>query len=322
MPQGSILGPLLFLIFINDFAFLFEDAFPIVFADDTNIVLSHSNFNTLIKNANLILNQSARWFKRNRLALNIDKTNYIIFKHLNKKYSSEEAKVFINDTEIQQVTQTKFLGVIVDEALSWKNHIALVSKKIMKSYGIIRRVSSFINRSCLLTLYYSLIYPYLSYCNLVWASTYPSSLHKLLLIQKKFVRLATSSSYLAPSDPLFKQLNILTIRDINIYQICVFMYNCIASNSPFSSVFHDFFIFNSTIHSYLTRQTNHLHCKFSRTSLGQFSIKTRGPIIWNSKPILITNCASVSILKSRLKYLLIHKPHCASNQWDVACETL
>ena len=91
---------------------MFEDAFPIIFADDTNIVLSHSNFSTLIKNANYVLNQSARWFRRNKLSLNIDKTNYIIFRHSNKKYSSEEAKIYFNDTEINQVSQTKFLGVL------------------------------------------------------------------------------------------------------------------------------------------------------------------------------------------------------------------
>lgn len=100
-------------------------------------------------------------------------------------------------------------------------------QKLMKSYGIIRMISSLVNRSCLLTLYYSLIYPYLSYCNIIWASIFPTSLHKLFLLQKKFIRLATTSTQSEPSAPLFMQLKILSIFDINVYQTCIFMFNCI-----------------------------------------------------------------------------------------------
>ena len=92
-----------------------------------------------------------------------------------------------------QVSSTRFLGIIVDQSLSWKEQTDWVSRKINKSIGIIRRVSHLVTPNYLLTLYYSLIYPYLSYCNIVWASTFPSTLYKILVLQKRFVRIATPS---------------------------------------------------------------------------------------------------------------------------------
>ncbi len=243
----------------------------------------------------------------NRLSLNVNKSSYMIFRHKNKTYSKQDLKLGINDIEIKQVSHAKFLGIIVDKGLMWKNHTELVCKKIMKTYGIIRRISSLVNRSCLLTLYYSLIYPYLSYCNIIWASTFPTSLHKLFLLQKKFIRLATTSSHLESSAPLFKQLKILSIFDINVYQICIFMFNCTVNADSFPIVFHNIFMTNSSFHSYPTRQSKNIHCHFSRTTLVQFSIKFRGPTIWNYKPSIITNCSSISLLKSRLKHILLNE---------------
>ena len=173
----------------------------------------------------------------------------------------------------------------------------------MKSYGIIRKMSPLVNRYCLLTLYYSLIYPYLSYCNIVWASTYPSSLQKILLIQKRFVRLATSSNRFEPSAPLFRELNLLSIFDVNVYQISIFMFKCMKQHSSLPNVFHDFFVLNSSVHSYPTRRAQNIHRPLSRTTLGQFNIRFRGPSIWNSSPSSVKTgpSLSLSVFKNRMK---------------------
>ena len=105
---------------------------------------------------------------------------------------------------------------------------------------IIERVSHLVTTNCLLTLYYSLIYPYLSYCNIVWASTFPSTLYKILVLQKRF------ESHI-PSAPLFQKLQMLNIFDINIFQIFVFIYNIYSSDGNIPEHFKTYFKIHRSI---------------------------------------------------------------------------
>ena len=140
-----------------------ESSLPILFADDTNFAMAHPDFGCLIRNANTTLEYVSRWFQMNKLSLNVNKSNYILFRTKNKTTPKQDSKLQINNTEIKQVSCAKCLGILVDERLSWGNHTEHVCKKIMKSYGIIRRGSSLVNQSCLMTWYHSLIYPYLTF---------------------------------------------------------------------------------------------------------------------------------------------------------------
>ena len=174
---------------MNDLPRVCNNVLPLLFADDTCLIASHENFSTLIREANEALSSISKWFQMNKLSLNINKSNFIIFCNKNKKYTKEDAKLYIDNIGITQVPHIKFLGVIVDEKLKWKHHIEFVCKKTIKSIGILSRVRSLINFSCILTLYYSLIYPYIVYCNTVWAATCPTFLNKILSVQKKFLRM-------------------------------------------------------------------------------------------------------------------------------------
>ena len=118
-----------------------------------------------------------------------------------------------------------FLGVIIDEALSWKSHITNnIARKISKSIGIIYRASFCLPISSLRTLYYSLVYPYLVYCISVWGSTYTTNLKRIFLLQKKVLRIISKSSFDAHTDPLFMQFKILKFDDIYKFQILKFMF--------------------------------------------------------------------------------------------------
>lgn len=305
VPQGSILGPLLFLIYVNDLPNINSILNTIMFADDTNFFYSHSNFEELIKTINTELNKSSNWLKANRLSLNIDKTHFMIFSSLQKSLPTINESVEIFNSPVSRVTSTKFLGIIIDENLTWRSHIAKVESKIAKNIGIINKLKSFLPEKILLNLYYTMIYPYLSYCNIIWASTYPSRLEKLAKLQKRIIRIITSSHYLAHTRPLFFKLKLLNIFDINLFQISSFVFEFLHGFQPES--FHNFFHINSTIHTHLTRSHNDLHYNFARTTLNKFTIRYRGSQVWNSLPPDLKKTNNKTIFKYLLKHYLINE---------------
>ena len=114
--------------------------------------------------------------------------------------------------------------IILDEHMSWKIHISHIASKISKSIGIIYNVKFLPSKSALHTLYYALIYPYIQYCIIIWGSTYPTCLYRINLLQKRVIRIINREAYDAPSDPIFKDLNILKLHDIYLLQLGIFMY--------------------------------------------------------------------------------------------------
>ena len=130
VPQGSIVGPLLFLIFINDLHNVSEKLFFILFADDSNLLLSGTDVNDLCKQMNHELTNVVNWFKLNKLCLNVKKTNFMIFSAKNKPYSGSELSISVDNVPVDLVYQTKFLGVFIDSKLSWTSPINHVASKI------------------------------------------------------------------------------------------------------------------------------------------------------------------------------------------------
>ena len=167
VPQGSILGPLLFLLYVNDLpnSSVLE---PIMFADDTNLFFEHTHLRILFSMVNNELKKIYEWFNANKLSLNVGKTKYSLF---HKPSKTDDlplllSKVLINDKEIERVGSIKFLGVLLDEHLSWEEHIRYTEKKIAKNIGLLYRAKPFLGKHSLLTLYYSYIHTYLNYANL------------------------------------------------------------------------------------------------------------------------------------------------------------
>ena len=139
VQQGSILGPLLFIIYINDLCNVSNILQPIMFADDTNLLSSHDNIKDLFNNVNLELNKIAVWFKANKLSLNDGKTKYTFFQKFRQKYNIplKLPMLAINGKVIEWTTSIKFLGILLDEHFSWKNHISVVENKFPKNIGIL-----------------------------------------------------------------------------------------------------------------------------------------------------------------------------------------
>ena len=278
VPQGSILGPILFLVYINDLANICRNTLPFLFADDTNLFISGSNLPQIEEMLNQELQEISLWLKVNKLSLNIKKTHYMLF--TNKRSTKPCISVDIDGHSIDAVEYTRFLGIYIDNKLNWKKHIAYISGKVSRGIGIILKARKILNSDAMKTLYYSFIYPFFTYCNHVWGNAYDSNLYPLVMLQKRIIRIITLSKYLDHTGPLFKELGLLKIGEINKYLLGKFMYKW--SNSRVPLLFQDMFQYVRNVHGYGTRQSDHLYTPIVKTNLGKCSLRYKGPVIWNS----------------------------------------
>ena len=190
VPQGSVLGPLLFLLYINDIHVSSKKFDFFLFADDTNLLFADKYLKSLEAIVNKELENVCDWLLANRLTLNIDKFNYVLFHPYQRKIGTDiNLRVYDNEhkmfKQLEHKTYVKYLGVLIDKNLSWKYHIDFIVLKISKTIGIISRLRHFIPTPILLNIYRSLIYPYISYGLLVWGQASKTNLNKILMLQKR-----------------------------------------------------------------------------------------------------------------------------------------
>lgn len=308
VPQGSILGPLLFLLFINDLPNISNLVEFLLFADDTNIIASHDNFQDLIHLINIELSNIAEWFKLNKLVVNISKTNCIYFHPKRKKTPNNILDIKMDNINITQTSSTKFLGIIVDQHLSWKENTDNLAKKISKNLNIIKHIKKFLNPQALHKLYYTLIHPHLIYCNIVWGNNYKIITEKIQILQNKSIRLIFKERNYISTTNLMTKFKILNISNIHKYQTGIFIFKYLHKLLPpffYSKLFQDKYKITYVIR---TRNINNLSIPFASTTTRLFTIKFSGPRIWNNLPSRLKNINSISSFKNAIKnYFIINQ---------------
>ena len=307
VPQGSVLGSFLFLIYINDIYRCVSGEKLKLFADDTNLLISGIDFSELEIKANACLQKMETWFVANKLSLNTEKTCYTVFASKLKSNAHVSLNLFINGKKIDKVTSCKYLGVIIDQALTWNDHITYIYKRLIKFTAIFYKLRDILPFACLSHLYYAFVHPVILYGIEVYANACKTALDKLIKLNNKLLRILLSKKLATPVNDLYAALNTLPIYTLHELQLLVFIHKFFHHRNLLPTIFHSYFTVNNVLHEHNTRASSNLHITHVNSNFGHRCSTYRGCKFWNELPDYLKLPSPVHLFKRNVKKYLMKR---------------
>ena len=301
VPQGTILGPPLFLLYINDLPNCLHYSQPRMYADDTSITFASNKVEEINKCINSDLEEIRVWLAANKLTLNMTKTEFLLIGSRQRLSNlTESPTIKINQVPVEQVTTTESLGVHIDQNLNWDFHIKEISKKIASGISAIKHIRNFVPREILRTIYNSLIQPHIDYCSVVWGCCSKGLSQKLQKLQNCAARIITFSNYDSNTDELFCDLNWSKLNHQRAVSKAIMMYNTIHNQIP-GYLSSRFILRHEVLSCSLRNNEYKLSIPQPRTNYCKLSFSYSGAVLWNSLPREIKQSNSLKEFKTKLK---------------------
>ena len=305
VPQGSCLGPLLFLIYINDMHLCTRLNLRL-FADDACLGMSHVDPVALEIIMNNELVNVNKWLQDNKLFLNYDKTSYLIF---SRKRNKPKFTLTINNHILKQQHCTKYLGITIDDNISWNPHITKLKTQLAQTCFALSKLRKYANNKTMKKVYYSLFYSKIKYCISSWGASLDSTNDPIVKLQKRAIRYVCCEHSKAHTDPLFSRMEMLKFKDIYRLEICKLTHK-IKNNHNINNNLELLDLNN--IHDYETRLrcNGNFYSASSRTDLGKTCFESMAPRYWREVPSDIKSLNFNSfkfIYKKRLLQLYSHQ---------------
>ena len=304
VPQGSVLGPLFFILFINDLPNCCPEGKTRLFADDTTIFFHSNSIENIKSKSKMIMTQLTNWFKANKLTLNSEKSSFTIFKSSKKDNPNLPNQIEFLDQYIKRATDIKFLGVILDENLTFNQHINEICNKLKRLFHIFYNIRDFLNNNNIKTIYYALVYSRIKYGISVYGQACKTKIKRIQTLQNQLLKVLAGKEYRFSTDRLHSELELLKVTDIKEQEILAFVHNFFSNRLP--PVFNGYFetlISNHNINTRnganLTRITGH------STEFAAKSIKIQGAKLWNKTDKNLKSVNKSKMLKTKFKAICI-----------------